>query len=138
MMSKRAKNLPRRKTRVEERLDYRKQLAAKEVSSTLEQETPLLGEMNATDKSPSLREEPITKESESKGKLLRSSHIIGIIVGVLTVLTIVCGGVYKFAVLNEGINHLKSDIKELKQTVNEKINRLEERIDKYISKEKSK
>jgi HAMP domain-containing protein len=137
-MNKKGKNLPRRKTRIEERSDYRKQLAAKQVSSTSEQEIPILGEINATDKIPSSKEEAFTKGSESKGKLIKTSYIISIIVGVLTVLTILSGGVYKFGVLNESINHLKSDIKELKQTINEKINRLEERIDKYISKEKSK
>jgi len=142
-MGRKKINPPRKRTKVQERADYRKQLAVRQVSGTVETtgetKTTIVEELNGTDKIPPIEQTPIHREPTVAGLKLTKTHlIISIIVGIIAILTIVVTVVYNYTSLKEGLNHTNSDLRELKQTINERINRLEERIDKYISKEKSK
>lgn len=134
-------NPPRRKTREQERLDYRKELATKEVSSTAETKK-LIEEINGTDKIPPTEQtvipQSIKEPAVARLKLTKTHLILTIIGGIIVILIFVSTIVYNYASLKEGLNHTNSNLSELKQTINERINRLEERIDKYISKDKSK
>lgn len=134
-------NPPRRKTREQIRSDYYKQLATKQVSGTLEATTPI-EELNGTDKIPDMKQAttlPFPQEPAFPSqKLSNTNTILSIIGGIIIILTLIATVVYYFTSLKEGLNHTNSNLKELKETTNERINRLDERIDKYISKEKSK
>lgn len=137
-MGSRKINPPRRRTKEQARADNRKQLAAREVSSTVETKTQIVEELDGTDKIPPIErtDMPPIKEPAVAGLKLTKTHlIISIIIAFLTVVVTI---VYNYTSLKEGLNHTSSDLRELKQAINERINRLEERIDKYISKEKSK
>lgn len=142
-MGRKKINPPRKRTKEQERADYRKQLAVRQVSGTVETtgdgetKTTIVEELNGTDKIPPIEQTPIPREPTVAGLKLTKT-IISIIVGIIAILTIVVTVVYNYTSLKEGLNHTNSDLRELKQTINERINRLEERIDKYISKEKSK
>lgn len=144
-MSRKKINPPRRKTKEQERADYRKQLAARQVSGTVEttEETkaPIVGELDSTDKILPIEQTPIplTKEIITPSqKLSKIYTIIGIVGGIILILTFVGTLVYHYTSVKEGLNHTNTRLTELMQTINERIDRLEERIDKYISKEKSK
>ncbi|MEK6690075.1 MAG: hypothetical protein AABY78_02090 [Nitrospirota bacterium] len=134
-------NPPRRKTKELVRSDYRKGLATKQVSSTAETEIPIIEALDGTDKIPPIEQAPLqlTKEPVKEGqKLTKTHYIIGIVGGIIGILIFVGVIVSNYTSLKEGLNHTNSNLRELKQSINERINRLEERIDKYISKEKSK
>lgn len=142
-MGRKKINPPRKRTKEQERADYRKQLAVRQVSGTVETtgetKATIVEELNGTDKIPPIEQAPIPREPTVAGLKLTKTHlIISIIVGIIAILTIVVTVVYNYTSLKEGLNHTNSDLRELKQTINERINRLEERIDKYISKEKTK
>lgn len=144
-MGRKKINPPRKRTKEQERADYHKQLAVRQVSGTVETtgetKATIVEELNGTDKIPPIEQAPIplTRETVAPSqKLSKIYTIIGIVAGIIAILIAVGTVVYHFTSLKEGLNHTNSDIRELKQTINEKINRLEERIDKYISKEKTK
>lgn len=134
-------NPPRRKTREQVRSDYYKQLATKQVSGTVEATTPI-EELNGTDKIPDIKQVatlPLAQEPAFPSpKLSDTKAILSIIGGIIAILIFIATVVYYFTSLKEGLNHTNSNLKELKETTNERINRIDERIDKYISKEKSK
>ena len=133
-------NPPRRKTREQVRSDYYKQLATKQVSGTVEATT--IEEPNGTDKIPDIKQgatsPPAQEPAFPSQKLSDTKTILSIIGGIITILIFIATVVYYFTSLKESLNHTNSNLKELKETTNERINRLDERIDKYISKEKSK
>jgi len=134
-------NPPRRRTKEQARVDYRKQLAAREVSSTVETKTQIIEELDGTDKIPPIErtDMPPMKEPAVAGlKLTKTHYILGIIGGIIFILIFISTIVYNYASLKEGLDHTNSNLRELKQAINERINRIEERMDKYISKEKSK
>lgn len=134
-------NPPRRRTKEQARADNRKQLAARESSSTVETKTPIIEEINGTDKIPPIEKTvmvPIKEPAVAGLKLSKTLHILEIIGGIIAFVIFVGMIVYHYTSLKEGLNHTNSNLTELKQTINERIYRLEERIDKYISKEKSK
>lgn len=135
-MGSKKMNPPRRRTKEQVRADNRKQLAAREVSGTVEIEA--LAETNGTDKLPPSEKTITPQPIRDSQKLTKTHLIIGIIGGIITILIFVSWIVYNYTSLKEGLNHTNTNLKELKQTTNERMNRLEERMDKYISKEKSK
>lgn len=143
-MGRKKINPSRRRTKEQERADYHKQLASRQVSGTVEAtgetKATIVEELNGTDRIPPIEKTPIPREPTVAGLKLTKTHlIISIIIAALTIVVTV---VYNYTSLKEGLNHTNSDLRELKQTINERINRLEdrleERIDKYISKEKTK
>lgn len=139
-MGRKKINPPRRRTKEQERMDYRKQLTTRQVTSTAETttKTPLVEELNSTDKVLPIEQAPIPREPTAEGLKLTKTHlIISIIMGIIAILGIVVTVVYNYTSLKEGLNHTNSDLRELKQAINERINRLEERTDKYIYKEKN-
>lgn len=144
-MGRKKINPPRKRTKEQERADYRKQLAVRQVSGTVETtgetKATIVEELNGTDKISPIEQAPIplTRETVTPSqKLSKIYTIIGIVGSIILILTFVGTLVYHYTSVKEGLNHTNARLTELKQTINERINRLEERIDKYISKEKTK
>jgi hypothetical protein len=108
-------NPPRKRTKEQERADNRKQLAARQVSSTIETKTPIIEEINGTDKIPPIEQTItplLTKETAVAGQKLTKTHLItGIIGGIIAILIFVSAVVYNYTSLKEGLNHTNSSLK---------------------------
>lgn len=139
-MGRKKINPPRRRTKEQERMDYRKQLATRQVTSTAETttKTPLVEELNGTDKIPPIEQAPIPLTRETVTPSQKLSKMYTIIWVTISVLIFIGTIVYHYASLKEGLSYTKASLTELKQTLDKRIDRLEERIDKYISREKTK
>jgi len=144
-MGRKKINPPRKRTKEQERADYHKQLAVRQVSGTVETtgetKATIVEELNGTDKIKPVEQAPISTATGpiKNGQKLKKTHytiaIIGSVIGILIFVAIVASN---YTSLKESISNTNVNLKELKQSINERINRLEERIDKYISKEKTK
>lgn len=121
--------------------DYRKNLRQRLVSGTKETESTF--DIESTDYAPPLSTPP-PKEQTAPHRLVNFSLYIGIGVGILTLLTVIAGSVYKFASVEKGMENLEKNVSanksELKEMINKSedelrkdINRINDRIDGYYS-----
>lgn len=137
------KNPARRKSIPEQIADYKKNIRQRPVSGTKETESTF--DFESTDYVPPSSTPP--PKEQTPHRLGNLNLYIGIIVGILTVLTVIVGTVYKFASVEKGMENLEKNVSankgELKEMIiksedelRKDINRINDRIDGYYSTKK--
>ena len=127
------RNLPRsRRTKEQLRQEYRKSLAVKPVSETLETEELPDVESTSYKTPPEAYKQPPT-ERKWAFSLTKGQKIISIIVSV----ALLFGGIiYKYGIFTNSIQNLEKRLDKMEEDFKKDIRNLTERIDKYVSKER--
>ncbi|MDP2217499.1 MAG: hypothetical protein Q8J68_09455 [Methanolobus sp.] len=127
----------------EQMADYRRSLRQRPVSAT--EETTYDFDADSTDYTPPSTTPP-PKETAPSPKLHKTNLWVGIAVGVLTIMVVFGGVVYNFASLSKGLETVEKNVSENKKELQDRIDKsveelrkdirqVNDRIDKYFSKE---
>lgn len=130
------RNPSRRKSIPDQMADYRRSLRQRPVSATEDSQPDF--DTDSTDYSPPSNTPP-PKEKAAPSPKLHNTHLwIGIASGVLAILVMFGGAVYKFASLSKGLENVEKNVSDNKKELQDRIDKVTDRIDKFFSKEQKK